>query len=324
MTPPAALNPGIFHGLNKKPPFFEGWYYKLVSADEEHKLAIIPGVILGQDAHAFVQVLDGVDGTAAYVNFPLQDFHGDAERFSVKIGANQFDGQHLKVNLDDPECQLSGEIQLGPFNPWPVTWLLPGVMGWFAWVPGMECYHGVLSFDHSLQGKQILNGKEMDFNGGRGYMEKDWGKNFPAAWVWLQSNHFQNQRACITASVALIPWMGATFKGSIVGFWLEGKLHRFTTYLKSKIEALDVSDTQVDWVLRNRSHRLRLNAYRAEGAALRGPTHLDMGKRVIETLNASIHVRLETLQGEVLFDSTGENAGLEVVGDLQRLIVSRS
>ena len=34
MTPPAALNPGIFHGLNKKPPFFEGWYYKLVSADE--------------------------------------------------------------------------------------------------------------------------------------------------------------------------------------------------------------------------------------------------------------------------------------------------
>ena len=49
-----------------------------------------------------------------------------------------------------------------------------------------------------------------------------------------------------------------------------------------------------------------------------------MGKRVIETLNASIHVRLETLQGEVLFDSTGENAGLEVVGDLQRLIVSKS
>ena len=324
MTPPAALNPGIFHGLIKKPPFFEGWYYKLVSADEKHKLAIIPGVILGQDAHAFVQVLDGVEGTAAYVNFPLQDFHGDAERFSVKIGANQFDGQHLKVNLDDPECQLSGEITLGAFNPWPVTWLLPGVMGWFAWVPGMECYHGVLSFDHSLQGKLILNGKEMDFSGGRGYMEKDWGKNFPAAWVWLQSNHFQNQRACITASVALIPWMGATFKGFIVGFWLEGKLHRFTTYLNSKIEALDIFDTHVTWALRNRTHRLRLNAYRAEGSALRGPTHLDMGKRVIETLNASIHVRLETLQGEVLFDSTGENAGLEVVGDLQRLIVSKS
>lgn len=219
MPRPATLKPGVYHGLNKKPPFFEGWYYKLVSADEKHKLAIIPGVILGEDAHAFVQVLDGVAGTAAYVNFPLQDFQGDPERFSVKIGSSEFDSRHLKVALDDPECQLSGDIELGPFSPWPVNWLLPGVMGWFAWVPGMECYHGVLSFDHSLQGKLLLNGKEMDFSGGRGYMEKDWGKSFPAAWVWFQSNHFQNQRACITASVALIPWLGNTFKGFIVGFW---------------------------------------------------------------------------------------------------------
>ena len=50
------LTPGMYHGFNKKPPFFEGWYYKLVSADERYKVAIIPGVILGQDAHAFVQV----------------------------------------------------------------------------------------------------------------------------------------------------------------------------------------------------------------------------------------------------------------------------
>jgi hypothetical protein len=60
-----------------------------------------------------------------------------------------------------------------------------------------------------------------------------------------------------------VPWLGNTFKGFIVGFWLEGKLHRFTTYLNSKIEALDIFDTHVTWALRNRTHRLRLNAYRA-------------------------------------------------------------
>ena len=27
-------NPGIYHGFGKKPPFFEGWYYKIVSAVE--------------------------------------------------------------------------------------------------------------------------------------------------------------------------------------------------------------------------------------------------------------------------------------------------
>ena len=184
-------------------------------------------------------------------------------------------------------------------------------------------YHGVLSFDHSLQGTITLNGKEMDFSGGRGYIEKDWGKNFPQAWVWFQSNHFKNISACITGSVAIIPWVGNSFKGFIVGFWLNGKLYRFTTYRNSKIESLDITDSRVAWVLRNRTHRLRLNACRAQGGLLRGPTPLDMGGRVMETLSASIDVQLENLQGDLLFEGTGENAGLEVVGDLQRLLAKK-
>ena len=72
----STLHPGVYHGLNKKPPFFEGWYYKLVSADEKHKVAIIPGVILGKDAHAFIQVLNGVDGKTAYHEYPLEHFIG--------------------------------------------------------------------------------------------------------------------------------------------------------------------------------------------------------------------------------------------------------
>ena len=314
------LNPASYHGSHRKPPFFEGWYFKMVSADEKSKIAIIPGVFLGDDTHAFVQVIDGSDGKTEYFTFAFEDFQTDVPHFRLSIGPNQFDSSHLAVNINQPEGQLFGEMNFGKLNPWPVTFFSPGIMGWFAWVPKMECYHGVLTFDHSLQGKITLNGKEMDFSGGRGYIEKDWGKSFPAAWVWLQSNHFKNTRACITASVAIIPWLGNSFKGFIVGFWLDGKLYRFTTYRNSKIESLEISDDHVVWVLRNRTHRLRLNACRAQGGLLRGPTPQDMGKRVIETLSASVDVRLETLRGDVLFESTGENAGLEVVGDLQRLL----
>lgn len=316
----AVLNPGTYHGSHRKPPFFEGWYYKMVSADENSKIAIIPGVILGNDAHAFVQVIDGSDGRTEYFTFPFDQFHADVPQFRLRIGGNQFDSSRLLVDINQPEGQLLGEINFGQLNPWPVTVFSPGVMGWYAWVPRMECYHGVLSFDHSLQGKITFNGKEMDFSGGRGYIEKDWGRSFPSAWVWFQSNHFKNVSACITASVAIIPWIGNSFKGFIVGFWLDGKLHRFTTYQSSKIESLEISDTHVVWVLRNRTHRLKLSAFCAEGGLLRGPTHLDMGRRVMETLNALIHVKLETLQGDVLFDGVGENSGLEVIGDVQRLL----
>ena len=319
----AVLNPSTYHGNHQKPPFFEGWYFKMVSADEKNKIAIIPGIILGKDEHAFVQVIDGSDGTTEYFTFPFDQFQANFPQFRLRIGENQFDSSHLSVNIEQPEGQLSGELSFGKLEPWPVNFFSPGVMGWFAWVPKMECYHGVLSFDHSLQGTITLNGKEMDFSGGRGYIEKDWGKNFPEAWVWFQSNHFKNASACITGSVAIIPWIGNSFKGFIVGFWLDGKLYRFTTYRNSKIESLEITDSHVAWVLRNCTHRLRLNAHRAQGGLLRGPTPLDMGERVMETLSASIDVRLETLQGDLLFEGTGENAGLEVVGDLQRLLAKK-
>jgi len=49
----------------------------MISADEKHKVAIIPGVILGQNAHAFVQVLEGVSGASAYHSFTLESFTSD-------------------------------------------------------------------------------------------------------------------------------------------------------------------------------------------------------------------------------------------------------
>jgi tocopherol cyclase len=314
------ITPGMYHGFNKKPPFFEGWYYKMVSADEKHKIAIIPGVILGQDAHAFVQVLDGVDGKTSYHVYPFDAFHADQSRFALEIGENRFDARHLSLQIDGPEGQLAGEIQLGSLNPWPVKLLSPGVMGWYAWVPQMECYHGVLSFDHSLQGSLTYNGKQMDFNAGRGYIEKDWGQAFPAGWVWFQSNHFGGLPACITASVAIIPWRGSAFRGFIVGLWLDGRLYRFATYTGARLQNLQIYDDHVDWILQDRRYRLHLVARRVQGGLLRGPTRLDMGKRVVETLNATVELRLETLQGAAIFEAVGAHAGLEVMGDLPRLL----
>ena len=57
----------------------------------------------------------------------------------------------------------------------------------------MECYHGILSMNHSISGDLIINNKKINFNSGRGYTEKDWGHSFPLGYVWMQSNHFSNK-----------------------------------------------------------------------------------------------------------------------------------
>jgi hypothetical protein len=76
----------------------------------------------------------------------------------------------------------------------------------------------------------------------------------------------------------------------------------------------------VDWVVRDRYHRLEIEAHRDSGfqtGVLRGPTGIDMGGRVPESLQAQISARLSTASGnDTIFEGTGRNAGLEIVGEL--------
>lgn len=319
------LHPEIYHGHDRQPPFFEGWYYRLINAAEDLRYAIIPGVFLGPDGHAFIQVLEGHTRRTAYHRFPLEEFQADRQRFEVRIGENHFTRENLSLALDRPEPlgKLSGRLSLEGGQPWPVRWFAPGIMGWYAWLPWMECYHGVLSFDHSLSGRLQVAGQELDFEGGRGYIEKDWGKAFPAGYIWFQSNHFDAPQVCLTASIAMIPWLGSAFRGFIIGLWLDGRLYRFATHTGARTQHLMLQDEQVDWVVSDRDLRLEMQVVQAGGGLIYGPTHHSMGRRVDETLDASVHVRLSERSGRLLFEGQGRHAGLEINGDVQRLLAAR-
>jgi len=306
------LHPANYHGHRAKPPFFEGWYFKLVNPDETVRYAIIPGIFLGENGHAFIQVLDGVSGQTAYHTFPLDSFRASDREFNLHIGANYFSSERILLDIPDGPLAVKGEICFEGINPWPVTLTSPGIMGWYSWMPKMECYHGVVSLDHILQGSLEVDGKRHDFNTGHGYIEKDWGQAFPEAWVWFQSNHFDLPGVCITGSVATIPWMGSAFRGFIIGLWYEKTLYRFATYTGAKITSLEISDEAVDWTVENRNYHLEMRAERSEGGLLLGPTRQEMGKRVVETLNAKVNVKLSTRSGELIYSGTGRNAGLEV------------
>jgi len=310
----------MYHGFNKHPPFFEGWYYKLVSADEEKRFAIIPGVILGDQEHAFIQILNGVTGQSAYYSFPLETYWASTTDFEVRIGKNRFKKDEISLNLNTDTGRISGELRFTGGTPWPVSLLSPGIMGWYAWVPRMECYHGVLSFDHQITGTVDFEGSIIEFTGGHGYIEKDWGKSFPEAWVWFQSNHFERPGICLTASVAMIPWLGGAFRGFIIGLWDGNKLFRFATYTGAKIDHLKIGEHKVEWVVRDRNYHLEMIIQQAPGGQLFGPTRVEMGKRVDETLSAKVQVRLRRLSNGLVFEGEGRFAGLEVNGDLPRLL----
>jgi len=321
------MHPDGFHGHGAKAPYFEGWYVKVVSADTTSRLAIIPGVFIGQGGagesvdEAFVQVLDGATGRSWYHRYDPADFHADADEFNVHVGGNHFTSSGVTLDLPN----LSGRINFTtPFDPWPVTVRSPGVMGWYSWMPFMECYHGVCSFGHSLDGRVILEGVEHSFTDGRGYLEKDWGQAFPSGYVWMHSNHFGSPSTSLMGSIALIPWLRSEFRGFLVGVRHEGELHVFATYTGAKTTLLEVDDEQVRWSLRNRGgSTLHLVAERVQGALLHAPIRTEMHKRVEETLDATVGIRLIDSRGRVIIDDVGAVAGLEVHGDIDHLLATK-
>lgn len=325
------MSPAGFHGQHAmggagRGPFFEGWYVKLVSADQRTRVALIPGMFRSQDgavSESFVQVLDGVTGTTRYHRLELSELRADAGRFDVHVGTSRFAATGAVVDLPG----LRADVRFGPLRPWPVSLAAPGAMGWYAWVPTMECYHGVVSMDHRLSGWIDLGAGRVDLAGGRGYLEKDWGSAFPTAYVWMQSNHFDVPGASLMASTALIPWRRSAFRGDLVGLLLpEGPaagLTRLATYTGARTRELVVSDGTVDWVIDGRDgRRLELRAVtrgRATGL-LHAPVRTQMHRRVAETLDAEVAVRLSDRTGRTLFEGTGTSAGVEVHGPMDRLL----
>ena len=317
------FHPERYHGHRRRPPYFEGWYYKLVDASEVARYAVIPGIFLSDDParhHAFVQVLDGATGAASYHRYPAEAFVAAPDAFEVSVGPNRFSASGLHLDIDDGERRVTADVALGELAPWPVRPWSPGVMGPYAFIPWMECNHGVLSFDHRLDGHLTLDGARIDLTGGRGYLEKDWGAAFPAGYVWMQSNHFATPGTSLVASIAIVPWIRSAFPGFLVGLHHDGLLHRFATYTGARTEHLRITDDRVEWTITDRHRQLEVHARRAAAGLLLGPTREQMESRVGETMQAELEVRLRDRRTRTVLEGTGRNAGLEVHGDLEGLL----
>ena len=316
----AFFNPEQFQGWGKKKNYFEGWYFKLISADEKNAFAFIPGIAMDKEGnqHSFIQVLDGKKQTSVYHKFSVRDFIAQPKKFAVAVGTNHFTEKNLLLNLPG----ISGSLNLGGNVPWPKPWYSPGIMGPFAFVPFMECYHGIVSMDHIISGMLKIDGNEIDFTNGRGYIEKDWGRSFPSAYFWMQSNHFSKAGISLKCSVAKIPWMRSSFVGFIAGVWLNDRLIRFTTYNQSKLRKSFADEKIVEIVLENKNYLLEILAIRDRATELASPINGFMNGRIEESMTSSISVMLtDKKDNKIILSDTGRNAGLEVAGNIQEIMI---
>lgn len=311
--------PENYHGFNKKHNYFEGWYYKLVDKSSQYSFVVIPGIIKsGTESKSFIQVISSYESKSYFIEYPSESFSADKKNFNVRIGNNEFSLQKISVDINRDELVLQGEIKFNSLYPWDVTTFSPGVMGRFAFVPFMQTFHGVLSMDSIIAGSLTSNSKEFNFDNGKAYIEKDWGSSFPTAYIWLQANHFPLSHTSIFVSIAKIPWLRNWFTGYICGFLYEGKLYKFATYNRTKLDKFSFENGIAEIIFTRKNQKLKIKAIQKDSFTLLAPYNNSMNNIILESLNSEIEVQFFD-NNKLIFHEKSQNAGFEHNGDISIL-----
>jgi hypothetical protein len=313
-------NPELFQGNLHKKHYFEGWYFKHVTADGKQTMAFIPGVSIdGADSHCFVQVILSPNMRTYYFRYPLEAFSTTDDPFSVTVGDSVFSMEGAHIALHDASqnpstgISITGEMHYAGLTPIESSPWMPNIMGFFAYIPNMECNHGVLSMKHDLKGQIDLGLEEtVDFTDGRGYIEKDWGISFPSAYIWIQANHFEDPQQSFMCSIATIPFGLFSFRGLIANLQVDGVEYRFATYNHARVKNYVVDKNRVSFDLTKRDVTLTCEAVLTESGTLKAPKKGEMIRTIKEGLSGEVTLTLKRQSRPPLVLKSA-CAGIEIV-----------
>ncbi len=235
----------------KKNRFF-GKYYKFINKDL-FSFAII--------------VSTANEGDMLQVITPDKSYYIDDPK-SVEVVGNI-----ITFNIEQEGLVLNGKITLGKLNP-----LKKKVMGPFTYLP-MECRHEIYSMYHALKGTLLINGKEVSFNKGIGYIEGDSGTNFPKRYVWYNS---VTPDVTATFALASIPLFGFVhFTGILCFIKTKEKEYYLSTYNGAKLKK--ISEEEI--IISKGKYSFVLKMNNKDGHLLKAPVKGNMDRYIKENLN---------------------------------------
>lgn len=292
----------------------------MVSKDKKHILSLIPGISLNKnDSHCFIQVIYNFNDESKhnsiytdYLKFDKEQFLFNKQQSLLEIDKNLFSLDNIELDLSKSKTTLNGKIKLFDLTPINTSIINPSIMGIFSYIPYMECYHSIVSMNHLLDGELNLNYSKIDFTGGLGYIEKDYGKSFPINYIWLQSNHFNEINTSLMLSIATIPFLGLKFKGLIALLRYNNEEYRFATYNFSKIKSIKIEGKQFNVVLEKRKYRLIIDAFNEETKDLPSPKDGVMNQTIKEGLSGKVNISLY-YKDKLIYQDTGDSAGIEIM-----------
>ncbi len=299
---------------NKK--YFEGWYFKQTDSACNNIISIIPSVSFTKNtSRAYIQVIfqKNNDLITDICEYDISKFSTSNNPFYVQIGDSYFSKERIKVNFKGKKLIINGEVKFKYLTKLNSTFINPNIMGFFSYMPFMQCKHGILSMNHKLLGSLIINNELISFDNGIGYIEKDWGYSFPKYYTWIHCNNFEKKNTSLFFSFAKIPFLFKSFNGFICNFLLDNKQYRFATYNKSKLNIRN-DNNSVNILINNKKYILKIFAKPKESKKLFAPNNGKMDIQIKEALSVYINIELkDVINNTVIYEGQSDYASIEIV-----------
>ena len=209
--------------------------------------------------------------------------------------------ERISFNVHQDNWDIVGDIKYGPLLK-----SKKNIMSYYRFFP-IECKHRIYSMYHSLSGSLTINGKNISFDNGNGYIEGDKGRNFPKKYLWLNAI---NEEASITLAIASSPLGLFKITGTTSLIEYRGKEYRFGTYNFAKAKVIQRNHI----VIKKGKYILDINIDDFEGHALKAPDKGNMTRFIHECPCVKIRYILKK-KDVVLMDITHPYASFEYVFD---------
>lgn len=309
------INPDLYHGelpWNK----FEGWYFKISSLHDS--FVLIPGISKHKNSpHSFVQLLDGREKKFNYFNTEKGAFKSFDNPFRISVSDLEFSMKGISGSISNTDLELNINIEFKNVLKWNPQCNSHRSMGFYNFIPFMQCYSQVCIVNAEANGFIDINGKRREFRNSFAYSEKNWGNSFPYAWYWIQCNNFKSKGTSLTVSTGDVPMPWGSFHGFLAAIQHEGQFHQFTTINGSKLNVVR-NNNNINLELSNATHVLSIETKCNENefVLLHAPDKDgQMKPSVLESISSKIYVKLFEKNGnKLVFEDKGINSGIEFGG----------
>ena len=297
---------------------FEDWYFRIIDEKGEYLISLdIRITKKGRKLEGILQV-ERTTGTERIISTCSLD-KIIIQEIVICIDGSQLGVDKMILNIDEPGLKIRGEIGLSHKVDLKQSFLQPGLMGFYKWIPFLEFYQEVLSLQSVTVGRIEMNDETYSMDGGNCYIQKQWGEHFPNVWLWAQGNTFDKKRdLSIALGVARLKIFFNYYTAFAIPLHYDDHTEIFANYNGGHIAKLYRYKGYVHLIVTKKDKMLDVKIYGRDepGCIANKETH---GIRdIYECEMVKMEVKL-TERGRVILEDSSLCCGIQMGGNTSKL-----